>query len=170
MGIISRLLGKEGPVITSNVDDFIKAGRSVKSNETRSLVAQISQTLRDMDFENLAIEFQGQDTAKAGSKLTTIGRRITGAELARHTLAGVFTDQSLKDFGLGDISGGTAFHRAIVPGTKDHIEMIDFFRSQGIKIENPDDIKSVLIFNNEAINSSLPDNLLLVGHETRTCC
>ena len=168
MGLISRLLGKETEAVTARLDDFVKAGYSVRSKETRSTVAQISQTLRDMDFENLVFEFQAQDTSSAGGKLTTIGRKITGAELARHTLAGVFTDGAVKSFGLDGISGGVAHHAAADPGTKRHLEMIQFFESQGITVENPDEIKSFLFFNNDAVTKSMPANLLLVGHETRS--
>lgn len=170
MGLISRLLGKEKEAVTARVDDFVKAGSSVRSKETRSTVAQISQTLRDIDFEDLLIEFTGQDTSSPNGRLSTIGRKITGAELSRQTLAGVFTNDSVKSFGLDGISGGIAHHTAAVPGTPRHLEMIQFFESQGITVENPNEVKSFLFFSDESITGSMPDNLLLVGHETRTRC
>jgi len=173
MGLISRLLGKESETVTARVDDFLKAGSSVKSKETRSTVAQISQTLRDIDFEDLVIEFTGQDTSSPNGRLSTIGRKVTGAELSRQTLAGVFTDDSVKAFGITGtpgIAGGIAHHSAAVQGTPRHLEMIQFFESQGITVENPNEVKSFLFFSDESITKSMPDNLLLVGHETRTRC
>jgi len=169
MGIISRLLGRES-LKTSRVDDFVKVGASVRSGKIRSSVAEISQALRDMDFEDLSIEFLGQDTSTdSAAPITTIGRRIKGADIVRRTAAGVFTDEAVKAFGLPGISGGIAHHTAVTPGSEKALKLLDFFKSQGIDIDRPEEIESFLFFSHDSITRSLPENLLLVGHETRTC-
>lgn len=169
MGIISRILGQE-TTATARVDDFVRVGSSVKSKKVRSQVAQVAQTLRDMDFENLQIEFQGQDTVIPNAPLTTIGKKIRGADVVRHSVAGVFTNEAVESFGLGGISGGVAHHAAVLPGSEKHKQLVSFFRSQGIDVPNPDEVRSFLFYESKSIGKSLPDNLLLVGHEVRTCC
>lgn len=168
MGLISRLIGKDQGVVTSTVDDFLKIGSSVSSKRTRSLVSEVSQFLRDIDFENLDIEFQGQDTSVVGSAVSSIGKRIRGADIVRHTIAGVFDDAAVRGFGLSGIAGGVAHHTGALPGSKKHAQLISFFKSQGIDVPNPDEVKSFLFFSKDEIPKSLADRVLLLGHETRT--
>ena len=155
---------------TRTIDDFIRVGTSVNYDHAHNLAAQVAQSFREMDFENLSFQFQDVPQPKPGQfytpTLRSLGKKVTGRDVVRSTVIGLFN----PDFASGDtfhpLHSSTGFLTTAAVGSDRHQELLEAFRSQGIDVEDPNGVTNFIFLNaGKTTRGSAAEAHSVFGHE-----
>jgi len=171
---------------TRTIDDFIKVGLSAdydQPNNAHNLAAQVAQSFREMDFENLSFQFQNVPQPKPGQfytpTLQNLGRKVRGRDIVRSTVMGLFDPKlivttSNPSLYLGLTSdpfhllhgSATGFLMTADVGSDRHQELLKAFASQGIDVEDPNGVTNFIFLNAETLTrNSAAKAHSTFGHE-----
>jgi hypothetical protein len=155
---------------TRTIDDFIKVGASADYEEAHNLAAEIAQSFKEMDFENLSFQFQDVAQPKPGQfytpTLRNIGRRVRGRDIVRNTVIGLFDPDLTSGSTLGSLHHTIGFLDSAEVGSDRHEDLLKAFRSQGIDIENPNGVTNFIFLNSETLTKkSAAKAHVTFGHE-----
>lgn len=143
---------------TRTIDDFIKVGRSAdhdQPNNAHNLAAQVAQSFRKMDFENLSFQFQDVPQPKPGQfytpTLRNIGRKVRGRDIVRNTVIGLFDPGLTSGDTFRLLDRATGFLATADVGSDRHQELLKAFASQGIDVEDPNGVTNFIFLNAETL-------------------
>jgi len=161
---------------TQTIDDFIGVSRGVSAAGASSseIAQEVTQFLKEIDFENLEFQFEGPNTIVSpfgivrtskplphgypGSKPLPLGKAVRGSDVIRSTIIGVFDPLTVEGAGFSKL--GSAYHQPATPGTDFHKRLVDFYRSQGISISNPDEVSSFIFATPQSIRTSIASTVV----------
>jgi hypothetical protein len=155
---------------TRTIDDFIKVGASADYEEAHNLAAEIAQSFKEMDFENLSFQFQDVPQPKPGQfytpTLRNIGRRVRGRDIVRSTVIGLFDPDLTSGDTLGKLHHATGYLTSAEVGSDRHEDLLKAFRSQGIDIEDPNGVTNFIFLNSETLAKETAASAhVTFGHE-----
>ena len=151
-GLRENLIPSPG---TRTIDDFIKVGISADYAEANDLAAQVAQSFREMDFENLSFQFQDVPQPKPGQfytpTLRSLGKRVRGRDIVRNTVIGLFDPDLTHGDTVGNLHSATGFLATAEVGSDRHEDLVKAFMRDGIDIEDPNSITNFIFLNSETL-------------------
>lgn len=151
-GLRQNLIPSPG---TRTIDDFIRVGQSADYDEANDLAAQVAQSFREMDFENLSFQFQDIPQPKPGEwytpTLRNLGKKVRGRDIVRNTVIGLFDPDLTHGDTVGNLHRSTGFLATADVGSDRHEDLVRAFMRDGIDIEDPNSVTNFIFLNSETL-------------------